>query len=242
MKIPRRLVAGLLLGIGLVLPATALAQMTPPAQVTQGAQVAPGAAEAPVAGSAKTVQIDPWQALTELRLHLAASGALVAAFRQSFVPAGFATGDEETGRVALALPDCLRWDYAEPYPKSYLLCGSRLHTWVTGEPQGERLHVEAREEAGLDLLLLPVELLKARYSAVARQAGAGAITVDLQPFAADSRIAHAELLFDPAAQRPTALAYRDRDGNLSTFRFGTFDLLDDDTLFTPPSNLIWKEP
>jgi hypothetical protein len=235
MKVPRRLVAGVLLGAGLVLPAAA----TP---LPRAAQATPGAAEVPVAGSAKSVQIDAWQALTELRLHLAASGALAASFRQTFVPAGFATGDEETGRVALALPDCLRWDYAEPYPKSYLLCGMRLHTWVTGEPQGERLHVEARDQAGLDLLLLPVELLKDRYSAVARQASAGAITVELRPSAANSRIAHAELLFDPASQRPTALSYRDLDGNLTSYRFGTFELLDDATLFTPPSDLIWKEP
>ena len=55
-----------------------------------------------------------------------------------------------------------------------------------------------------------------------------AIGADAERLAQGARIAHAELLFDPAAQRPTALAYRDRDGNLSTFRFGTFDLLDDD--------------
>jgi hypothetical protein len=186
--------------------------------------------------------IDPWQALQELRLQLAASGALVADFHQSYLPAGFATGDEEAGRVALALPDCLRWDYSEPYPKSYLLCGSRLHTWVAGEPQGERLHVEARDEAGLDLLLLPVEQLKSRYTAVARPSSGGAIAVELVPTAPDSRIARAELSFDLASQRPTALSYRDRDGNLSTFRFGAFELLEDDTLFTPPTTLIWKEP
>jgi len=193
-------------------------------------------------GAAAGPVIDPWQALQELRLHLAASGALAAGFHQSYLPAGFATGDEEAGRVALALPDCLRWDYSEPYPKSYLLCGSRLHTWVAGEPQGERLHVEARDEAGLDLLLLPVEQLKSRYTAVARPASGGAITVELVPTAPNSRIAQAELSFDPASQRPTALSYRDRDGNLSTFRFDAFELLDDDTLFTPPNTLIWKEP
>lgn len=186
--------------------------------------------------------IDPWRALSELRLHLAASGALVANFRQTYVPAGFATGDEEGGRVALALPDCLRWDYTEPYPKSYLLCGSRLHTWVAGEPQGERLHVDAREEAGLDLLLLPVEQLQVRYTAVARAASGGIIEVELVPTGPTSRIARAEISFDLPSQRPTALSYRDRDGNLSAFRFESFELLDDDTLFTPPTTLIWKEP
>jgi len=199
------------------------------------------AAQPPSPSKAIAAEIDPWQALSELRLHLAASGSLVAGFRQSYLPAGFATGDEESGRVALALPDCLRWDYSEPYPKSYLLCGTRLHTWVAGEPQGERLHVEARDEAGLDLLLLPVELLQARYSAVARLETGGEIAVELHPTAPDSRVAEAVLLFAPSTQRPTALSYRDRDGNLTRFRFTAFELLDDDTLFTPPTTLIWKE-
>ena len=195
-----------------------------------------------VAAAPQAPAIDPWRALTELRLHLAASGALGAKFRQSYVPAGFATGDEETGRVALALPDCLRWDYSEPYPKAYLLCGSRLHTWVTGEPQGERLHVEARDEAGLDLLLLPVEQLQERYRAVAKVAAGGAIDVELVPTDPGSRIAQAQITFDLASQRPTALAYRDRDGNRSSFRFEAFESVGDATLFTPPSTLIWKEP
>lgn len=199
------------------------------------------AAQPPSPGKTMPAEIDAWQALSELRLHLAASGSLVAGFQQSYLPAGFATGDEESGRIALALPDCLRWDYSEPYPKSYLLCGSRLHTWVAGEPQGERLHVEARDEAGLDLLLLPVELLKTRYSAVARPETGGEIAVQLHPTAPDSRIAEARLLFAPSTQRPTALSYRDLDGNLTRFRFTTFELLDDDTLFTPPTTLIWKE-
>lgn len=226
----RRLVAGLILLPTLVLAA--------------GGAFGTAAALPPEAGPSAPAPpaIDPWQALTELRLHLAASGALAAKFRQTYVPAGFATGDEETGRVALALPDCLRWDYSEPYPKSYLLCGSRLHTWVAGEPQGERLHVEARDEAGLDLLLLPVEQLRSRYTAAARPASGGTIAVELVPTASDSRIARAELVFDQASQRPTVLSYRDRDGNLSTFHFDGFELLDDDGLFTPPTTLIWKEP
>ncbi len=201
----------------------------------------PVAAQPPLTAKTVAAEIDPWQALSELRLHLAASGALVAGFRQSYLPAGFATGDEESGRVALALPDCLRWDYSEPYPKSYLLCGSRLHTWAAGEPQGERLHVEARDEAGLDLLLLPVELLKARYSAAARAESGGEIAVELHPTAPDARISEATLLFAPSTQRPTALYYRDHDGNVTRFRFAAFELLEDDTLFTPPTTLIWKE-
>lgn len=204
-----------------------------------GALIASGPA---LAAAQAAPAIEPWQALTELRLHLAASGALGARFRQTYIPAGFASGDEESGRLALALPDCLRWDYSEPYPKAYLLCGSRLHSWVSGEPQGERMQVEAREEAGLDLLLLPVEQLRGRYRASAKAAGGGAILIELIPTDPGSRIAQAELTFDLATERPTALSYRDRDGNRSTFRFEIFELLDDPTLFTPPATMVWREP
>ena len=190
-----------------------------------------------VAAAPQAPAIDPWRALTELRLHLAASGALGAKFRQSYVPAGFATGDEETGRVALALPDWLDALLALPLPADF------SQPWISVRmQQGERLHVEARDEAGLDLLLLPVEQLQERYRAVAKVAAGGAIDVELVPTDPGSRIAQAQITFDLASQRPTALAYRDRDGNRSSFRFEAFESVGDATLFTPPSTLIWKEP
>lgn len=187
-------------------------------------------------------EIDPWQALSELRLHLAASGDLTATFVQRFVPAGFSSGDEERGTVAIALPDCLRWDYADPYPKSYLLCGARLHAWVRGEPQGQRMAVQAEEEAGLDLLLLPIARLRERYRATAESPGGGRIAVHLTPVGAGVSLSAATFTFDPSSQRPTTLAYRDRDGNSTRFDFGDFTLLDDPAIFTPPPALEWKEP
>jgi outer membrane lipoprotein carrier protein len=186
--------------------------------------------------------VDPWRALEELRLHLAASGDLAAPFTQTYVPAGFATGDEEQGKLTLALPDCLRWDYAEPYPKSYLLCGSRLHTWVQGEPQGQRLAVVPEEQPGLDLLLLSSAELRKRYSARGRAAAQGRIEVVLTPKAAESRLADVSFELDRATQRPTAIAYSDRDGNRTRFRFGDFRLIDDPAIFTPPPTLEWREP
>lgn len=199
-------------------------------------------AEVAVHGAEIPPTIDPWDALKELRLHLAASGDLSADFIQRYVPAGFAAGDEERGRVTLALPDCLRWDYADPYPKAYLLCGSRLHTWVRGEPQGQRLHVNAEDEAGLDLLLLPIAELAERYRATAQPEAQGRIAVTLKPAGESARLVEAAFVFDPSTQRPTALAYRDRDGNSTRFEFGDFRLEDDPAIFTPPPALEWKEP
>ncbi len=75
------------------------------------------AAAEPAAGG------DPWLTLERVRASLIEDGPAGAEFVQTYVPAGFSTGEEERGRLALALPDCLRWDYEEPYPKSFLLCG-----------------------------------------------------------------------------------------------------------------------
>jgi len=185
--------------------------------------------------------VDPWQALAQLRLHLAASGALVGDFVQTFVPAGFASGEEESGRVALAIPDCLRWDYLTPYRKSYLLCGPWLHSWVEGEPRGQRVHVDLREQSGLDLLLLPVGELMRRYRASARTER-GEIVVELEPTDAARALERVTIAFDPASQRPTALAYGDREGNATRFRFLGFRSIEDPDLFSPPGELEWTEP
>lgn len=201
-----------------------------------------GALASLVAAAQPAAEIDPWQALSELRLQLAASGDLTATFVQRFVPSGFSSGDEERGTVALALPDCLRWDYADPYPKSFLLCGARLHSWVRGEPQGQRMAVAAEEEPGLDLLLLPIGRLRERYRANAESTSGGRISVHLSPVVTGASLRDATLTFDLSTQRPTTLAYRDREGNSTRFDFGDFTLLDDPSIFTAPPALEWKEP
>lgn len=197
-----------------------------------------GGAAAPAADAGS---IDPWRTLEELRRALDAAGDLQATFTQRYVPAGFADGDEERGAITIGLPDCLRWDYSEPYPKAYLLCGSRLHTWVRGEPQGQRLHVEPEEQPGLDLLLLPASDLSARYGATAKAAAAGRVEITLTPAKPDAGLAEATFEIDPSTHRPTALAYRDREGNVTRFAFGEFRKIDDAAIFTPPPSMEWKE-
>jgi outer membrane lipoprotein carrier protein len=193
------------------------------------------------ATQAAAAAVDPWKALQEVRRDLGAAGDLQASFTQRYVPAGFADGDEERGTITLGLPDCLRWDYTDPYPKAYLLCGSRLHTWVRGEPQGQRLRVEPEEQPGLDLLLLTAEELALRYGATAKTAAAGRIEVTLTPAKPDARLAEATFELDPATRRPTALAYRDREGNVTRFTFGDFRRIDDPAAFTPPPSIEWRE-
>src|SRR4029077_19264540 len=124
---------------------------------------------------------DPWATLQGVRKSLVEAGPTGAAFVQTYVPAGFNSGDQESGTLALALPDCLRWDYLKPYPKSFLLCGGVAHSWNPEDKTGRRYQVDRKNEPGLDLLLLGVEDLKRRYTATTRPADGGRIQITLSP-------------------------------------------------------------
>jgi outer membrane lipoprotein carrier protein len=199
------------------------------------AGLAATAAEAPGAD-------DPWRTLDRLRRDLASGGALQADFVQVYTPAGFSSGETESGRLDLSMPDCLRWDYVDPYRKSFLVCGARAWSWVENEPRGQRVTIDARRETGLDLLLLPAAELAGRYRARRESLGDGRIGLALEPLDPDAALVAANLEIDPAGDRPSALDYRDRDGNLTTFRFTNWRPLEDADVFSPPPGIEWSEP
>jgi hypothetical protein len=185
---------------------------------------------------------DPWRTLERLRVALAADGTLVAEFRQSFLPAGFTSGDVEAGELALAMPDCLRWDYRDPYHKTFLVCGDRAWSWVEGEPRGQRFTIAADREMGLDLLLLPAAELARRYRAVAVRTARGDLEITLEPLAAGAELVAATLLTDGNARRPLALDWRDREGSVTSFRFTGWRAGIDHEPFAPPLEVEWSEP
>ena len=195
-----------------------------------------------LAAPATAADVDPWRALDGVRREMAGTGGLAADFVQTFTPAGFRSGDVESGRIAIALPDCLRWDYLEPYRKSFLVCGSRAHSWVEGEPRGQRATIEARHEMGLDLLLLPIEELEKRYRATAQPTSEKRLDLALEPIAPEAPLAAVNLTLDPAGARVMALDYRDREGNVTSFRFDGYTPLSDPDAFTPPREIDWAEP
>lgn len=184
---------------------------------------------------------EPWPALTKARGALAAAGRLGADFVQSFTPVGFDRGERESGRLALALPDCLRWDYELPYAKSFLLCGGLFYYWTPGEKHGRRSEVEASREPGLDLLLLPIEQLSTRYRATASAEPNGGLTIRLVPLAANAPLRDAAISFDAAGERPTRLSYHDAEGSLTEFELTGFRPLADREVFTPPAGVEWRE-
>ncbi len=186
---------------------------------------------------------DPWAVLKSVRQSLVDAGPTGANFVQTFTAAGFSTGDQESGRIALQLPDCMRWDYTNPFPKSLLLCGGTVHAWNEGDQTGRRYRVDRKNEPGLDLLLLGVDELKSRYQATATpKADGGRIEIALVPKEKKlAELTDAMLSVDPASHRVVAISYHDREGNLTRFEITGYQDLSRQGSFSPPSNVRWVE-
>jgi hypothetical protein len=171
-----------------------------------------------------------------------------ACFTQTFVPGGFSTGDKESGTLYIDLPRCLRFEYREPFPKNFLLCGDWVYTWNPGDPSGRRFLTNDSEAEGLDLLRLEVDVLKTRYQAEFDAGVADRTVIRLNPRneASDVRQASIEIgtLEDSvpaaAAHRLLALAYEDSSGNRTRFEITDHRGLDARSEFEPPA-IDWLE-
>lgn len=184
---------------------------------------------------------DPWSTLESVRRSLVEAGPTGAGFAQTYVPAGFTSGEKENGKLAMALPDCLRWDYEHPYPKSFLLCGGLVHAWNPEDKTGQRYRVDRKNEPGLDLLLLGVDDLKNRYTATAKELAGGKVGVSLTPKGQLAELADATLTVDTATKRLTEVSYHDREGNLTRFEIAAYEALPRSGSFSPPAGIRWED-
>lgn len=183
----------------------------------------------------------PWEVLERSRQELVESGALAASFTQVYTPAGFSAGDSESGSLALRLPDCLRWDYDEPFPKSFLLCEATAYSWNPGDASGRSQAIDPTREPGLDLLLLATEDLKQRYRARLLERPDGETAVHLEPLAPDEAgLVEAILVLSGPEGRLGRLRYEDLDGNVTEFLLSDYHRLDDRNRFVPPSEITWQ--
>lgn len=193
------------------------------------------------AAGALPAQDDPWAVLSSVRQSLVEAGPTGARFVQTYIPAGFSSGEKESGQLALQLPDCLRWDYTEPYPKGFLLCGGVVHAWNPEDQSGRRYRVDRKNEPGLDLLLLGVDDLKNRYQAAAKAGEAGKVEVQLTPKGKIAELADAALTVDTATKRLVAVSYHDKEGNLTRFEINGYESLPRQGRFSPPTGIRWEE-
>ena len=186
--------------------------------------------------------VDPWATLKSVRQSVVDAGPTGANFVQTFTAAGFSSGDQESGNLALSLPDCMRWDYTKPFPKSFLLCGSTVHAWNEGDQTGHRYRVDRKNEPGLDLLLLGVDELKSRYQATTKTLEGGKVEIDLIPKKKDiAALTDASVPVDPASHRVVAIGYHDREGNLTRFEITGYQELSRQGGFSPPASLRWVD-
>lgn len=191
-------------------------------------------------GPAAHAEGDPWELLARVRDRLADRPQL-ADFVQTYVPAGFTSGESESGTVAFDLPERLRWDYADPYPRSFLVSGSTVFAWSAGDAAGRRLDLASEEARHLDLLRLDTGTLSQRYVAeLEAVAGGGGSEVLLTPVDPAAEIAEARLAVD-ADLRLKTLSYRDDEGNLTRFELSALRPLPDAGVLVAPQ-LEWQEP
>lgn len=183
----------------------------------------------------------PWQLLEGLRQSLEKQGPVTGKFQQTYIPAGFSSGDQESGHLSLWLPRCLRWNYEEPAVKSFLLCDDEVYFWSEDDPGGRHYRIQPEEEPGLDLLLVDVDRLKERYTASSERLEDGTYEVALAlPPGTEGRFS-AKLHLDPVEHRVLGLEYTDDEGNLTRFTVGDYTKLAHTALFQPPTDIEWTD-
>lgn len=183
----------------------------------------------------------PWELLEELRSGLEEAGPTTARFVQTYVPAGFESGDEESGFLSLWMPRCLRWNYEEPEPKNFLLCDDEVWAWNPQEDGGRHYVIDPEREPGLDLLLVDVERLRERYVASSDKQEDGTYVISLATPPDDPRSFAAEIRIDPVADRAHGLEYTDAEGNVTRFEIDDYQPLSHTALFNPPADVQWTE-
>ena len=185
--------------------------------------------------------VSPWELLEKLRDGLQRSGPVTGKFVQTYIPAGFEQGDQESGFLSIWLPDCLRWNYEQPQAKSFLLCGDQVHFWNEGESGGRRYRIEPEEEPGLDLLLVEVAKLKERYVAGNEKLDDGTYEIALALPPNVERPFSARIRLEPVSMRVVGMEYTDEEGNLTRFEISDYQPLRHTALFQPPQGIEWTE-
>lgn len=205
------------------------------------------AAALPALGaSAVRADDEAWSALERLRTTLENRSPLTVDFEQSLIPEGFLPEDveAESGRLAVDLPRCLRWDYLGDFPKSFLLCDTEARYWNPGEPAGQVFTVDREEDApGLDFFLRTTDELQTRYRAAARRERDGDIelvVVGLDPLRPNDDIVDLEVRLDPDTGLMQRLSYRDVEGNLTSFVLTEYRGGARDGAFDVPEGMTWE--
>ncbi len=184
---------------------------------------------------------DAWTVIERFRSHLEDRSPFSAKFDQTYLPEGFSTGETESGRFSLSLPECLRWDYDDPFPKSFILCGDVFHYWNADERDGHSEEIDALSQPGLDLLLLDFSELRQRYLAESVVEREGSLEIVLKPVEPNELAVEATLVLESPELDLIELSYVDEVGNRTTFRISDYREGLEHGTFNPPEDVEWVE-
>lgn len=196
---------------------------------------------APATSADELAEENPWAILETLRTEMQRSGPLTSLFVQTYVPAGFDSGDEETGSLSMWFPDCLRWSYEPPQEKNFLICQGEVYSWSEEEPGGRHARIDPRQEPGLDLLLVPIDTLRQRYTAASKALDDGSWEIALETPRTETGSFRAKIHLDADGARVRGLEYTDNEGNFTRFAISDYENLSHTALFQPPAGIEWTE-
>lgn len=181
---------------------------------------------------------NPWTVLMEVRAQLG-KNAQQAEFRHEFRAPGWDALDEETGKLNIELPFCLRLEYDEPDPKNFLLCGHDFYFWHQGAKKGQLFDVQAERNNGLDLLMLSLDQLQDRYEAHLDEKPAE-FTLTLSPLEATAGIQQGELVIVRESMKLKSLSYLTEDGGHNRYVFNQWKEASSPS-FEPPTQITWEQ-
>lgn len=150
--------------------------------------------------------------------HYNALHSLKADFSESYQ--GMGTSRAEGGTLYLRKPGRMRWDYASPPGKVFLLDGKYAWFYSTGDPQVQRMPAKELDDlrSPLRFLLGHTELEKELNNLTLAPAAGGNFTLSGQPKGQENRIRSVSLTVTPVGVI-TGIEIEEVDGATTSFRF-----------------------
>jgi outer membrane lipoprotein carrier protein len=190
----------------------------------------------PVPGEAEAL-------VRQVARHYAGLGDLQGRFVQAYTNHALGRTLEERGRLLIAPPDRMRWEYQDPEPKLFVTYRDRAWFYLPEDAMAYRLSLDDRTARRLpSRLMAGDETLSEEFMADSvTEQDDGSLRLSLHPRVPDEGIESLVLLLRPPGPEIVSLRVTDSLGNVTEFRFPELEPVDplDDSLFlfTPPEGV-----
>ena len=153
---------------------------------------------------------------------VAASNGMEASFTQQFTPKGFKTPQTESGTVVFGKLPAMRWTYTAPEAKTFVFDGSQSWFYVPSDQQVTITTITDQRKRDLPFLLLGDPAARARYFDMREKAHGSTTDTSLSPRDRTAPIRQVTIETDASTHLINSIAYTDRDGNRTLFRFFSY--------------------